>query len=565
MSGAAYDVAVVGSGFGGSVTALRLAEKGYSVVVLEAGRRFEPQDFPRTSWDVRNFLWAPRLGCKGIQRIHVLRDVVVLAGAGVGGGSLNYANTLYEPLEEFFDDPQWAGLADWRSELAPYYDQAKRMLGAVVNPTMTPSDEAMRTVAEQMGVGDTFRLTPVGVYFGEPGVTVDDPFFGGAGPMRTGCREVGACMTGCPHGAKNTLPTNYLYLAEQLGVRVVPETTVTALRPLAAGGFAVDTRRTSMVGGLRRTFAVDQVVVAAGTYGTLRLLLQMRDEGVLPRLSRRLGQRVRTNSEALVGATSRDSGHDFTRGVAITSSFHPDDHTHIEPVRYGRGSNLMGLLATVRPRGERPRLGDWVRELVTRPGRVARAFDVRRWSERTVIVLAMQSLDNSLTLQRRPRWLGGGLTSRQGHGEPSPSFIPAADETSQRLAELVGGDAGLTWGQLVDAPMTAHFLGGAPMGHTADDGVIDAYHRVHGHPGLHVVDGSAVSANLGVNPSLTITALAERAMAFWPNRGEPDPRPPMTGSEGSTAPGAGPSVSPVAPRRPAVPASAPGALRLPLA
>jgi cholesterol oxidase len=557
VSGAGYDVAVVGSGFGGSVTALRLAEKGYSVVVLEAGRRFGPQDYPRTSWDVRNFVWAPRLGCKGIQRIHVLPDVVVLAGAGVGGGSLNYANTLYEPLDDFYADPQWAGLADWRTELAPYYDQAKRMLGAVVNPAVTPSDEVMRTVAEQMGVGDTFRLTPVGVYFGEPGVTVADPFFGGAGPARTGCRQVGECMTGCRHGAKNTLTTNYLHLAEQLGVRVAAETTVTAVRPLNGGGYAVDTRRTSVAGGVRRTFAVDHVVVAAGTYGTMQLLIRMRDEGVLPRLSPRLGELVRTNSEALVGATARDPGHDFTRGVAITSSFHPDEHTHIEPVRYGRGSNLMGLLATVRPRGERPTVGGWVRELVTRPARVARGVDVRRWSERTVIVLAMQSLDNSLTLRRRPRWLGGGLTSRQGHGEPSPTFIPAADETARRLAEIVDGEPGLSWGQLVDAPMTAHFLGGAPMGRSADDGVIDVFHRVHGHPGLHVVDGSAVSANLGVNPSLTITALAERAMAWWPNRGEPDPRPPL--SADASAEGTGP----VAPLRPAVPPGAPGALRLP--
>ncbi len=556
MSGALYDVVVIGSGFGGSVAALRLAEKGYRVAVVEAGRRFGDDDFPKTSWDIRNFLWAPALGCKGIQRIHLLRNVVVLAGAGVGGGSLNYANTLYEPLEDFYQDPQWRHITDWREELAPFYDQAKRMLGATVNPTMTPSDEVMAEVAEQMGVADTFHRTPVAVYFGRPRVTVDDPFFGGSGPRRTGCEECGSCMTGCRHGAKNTLDTNYLHLAERLGARIFAETTATSVRTLPEGGYAVDTRRSGGLGRVgRRTFTADQVVVAAGTYNTLRLLLTMKANGSLPLLSEHLGVLSRTNSEALVGAVSQRDDVDFTRGVAITSSFHPDPRTHVEPVRYGRGSNAMALLSSFRPDGDEPTLRDWVREALRAPGRLGRALDIRGWSERSIIVLAMQSADNSLTVSMRRGPFGRWMTSRQGHGDPNPTSLPQADEVASRAAALIGGEAHVAFGSLVGAPMTAHFIGGCVMGETGDDGVVDPWLRVHGYPGLHVVDGAAVSANLGVNPALTITAQAERAMALWPNKGEPDPRP----SPGS----AYRRVEPVRPVRPAVPEFAPGALRLP--
>ena len=360
-----YDVLVIGSGFGGSVTALRLTEKGYRVGVLEAGRRFEDADYPRTSWDARRFLWAPKLGCKGIQRIHLLRNVIILAGAGVGGGSLVYANTLYEPGDAFYHDRQWAHITDWRAELAPYYDQAERMLGVVRNPTMTPSDEVVKQVAEQMGVGHTFRLAPVGVFFGrdgrkEPGVEADDPFFGGAGPRRRGCLEVGECMTGCRHNAKNTLVKNYLYLAERAGAAVYPETTAVTVRPLDHDGYAVDTVRTGAwrAGRTARTFTAEQVVFAAGTWGTQQLLHRMKAAGSLPEISARLGVLTRTNSEALGGAltTMRNrKKHDFTRGVAITSSIHPDEHTHIEPVRYGKGSNAMGLLSTRDDRRRRAR------------------------------------------------------------------------------------------------------------------------------------------------------------------------------------------------------------------
>jgi len=555
-----YDVLVVGSGFGGSVTALRLTEKGYRVGVLEAGRRFRDDEFARTSWRLRKFVWAPRLGLYGIQRIHVLPDSVILCGAGVGGGSLVYANALYVPPREFFDDPQWAGVTDWWSELEPYYDQAARMLGITQVPRPTPLDHVFSDVAREMGVGDTFHLSPVGVHFGEgPGVATPDPFFGGVGPARTGCTECGGCMTGCRVGAKNTMPKNYLGLAEAAGAVVHPLTTVRAIRPRRGGGYVVETVSTGPVGA-RRVFTADQVVVAAGTYNTQKLLHRMKDDGHLPRLSHRLGKVSRTNSESLVGAVAPRVGQDYTQGVAITSSFRPNRRTTVEPVRYGRGSNLMGLLGTPLTDGEEgiPRWKVWARTVAQDPKAAVRATWVRRWSERSAIALVMQSVDNSLTVSGRRGRLGRwSLTSRQGDGDPNPTWIPAGNEAARRIATRIGGAPLGQVGDIIDAPMTAHFVGGACIGSDADHGVLDAYHRVFGHEGLHVVDGAAVSANLGVNPSLTITAQAERAMSLWPNKGEADPRPPL-GSPYAR-------IAPTAPRYPVVPPHAPGALRLPKA
>ena len=381
-----YDVLVIGSGFGGSVAALRLTEKGYRVGVLEAGRRFEDADYPRTSWDARRFFWAPKLGCLGIQRIHLLRNVIILAGAGVGGGSLVYANTLYKPKDAFYHDRQWAHITDWQAELAPYYDQAERMLGVVRNPTMTPSDEVLKQVAEEMGIGHTFGMAPVGVFFGrdgrkEPGVEAGDPFFGGVGPSRRGCLETGECMTGCRHNAKNTLVKNYLYLAERAGATVHPETTAVAVRPLGTAGYAVDTVRTGAwrAGRTARTFTAGHVVFAAGTWGTQQLLHRMKAQGWLPGISARLGVLTRTNSEALGAAltTMRNrKKHDFTRGVAITSSIHPDEHTHIEPVRYGKGSNVMALLTTPMTDGggRLPRGVKWLAHVARHPGQLTSLY-----------------------------------------------------------------------------------------------------------------------------------------------------------------------------------------------
>ncbi len=452
-----FDVAVVGSGFGGSIAALRLAEKGYGVAVLEAGRRFAPEDFARTSWNLRRFLYAPRLGCHGIQRITLLRDVVVLSGAGVGGGSLVYANVLYEPPVSVWDDPEWGG------ELKPHYETVRRMLGAAEVPFEGPADRVLRAVAERMGKGETYRPTTVAVDFDT-------------------CVRCGGCMVGCRYGAKNTLDRTYLRDAERLGAQVFPEHEVTRLRR-DGGGWIVETRR--------ELFGAGQVVLAAGTLGTLELLLRSGLGG------EQVGDRVRTNAEALTGASLRRATEDFSRGVAIGSSFEPEPGTQIQAVRYPRGSNAMGLLGRSLP-------GEGAASLL-------RSLSVRRWAERTVILLTMQARDVALQV----RWTGRRLTTQQ---VDNPHRLPVAERAARIAAELIGGEPG---GPLLPRAMTAHVLGGCRVGE-----VVDRWHRMRSEPGLHVVDGSAVNANLGVNPSLTIAAQAERALAHWPRKGEPDARPP---------------------------------------
>ena len=556
MNGFDYDVIVIGSGFGGSVSALRLTEKGYRVGVLEAGRRWRSEDFPKTNWRLRDSIWAPKLGLTGTQRISLLGKVTLFSAAGVGGGSLIYGNTLYEPLDNFWTDPHWAHITDWRSELAPYYDQAKRMLGVEANPRRTPADDVLLEVAADLGVEDTFHHTNVGVYFGEPGVEVDDPYFGGAGPRRTGCIHCAGCFVGCPHNAKNSTPTNYLYLAEQAGATVHPLTTVTDVKPMPGGGYAISTVRSDR--WLRKTprrFTAEQVVFSAAALGTQKLLHKLKDGGSLPNISDRLGELSRTNSEAVLSMTSRNR-HDFAQGVAITSSIHPEPNTHIEVCRYGKGQNALFPLTAPLVDGGNLRFLRFLLICLTHPVRYLRSLRVHRASERTVILLVMQSLDNSLTSFGKRGLLGFRLKTKQGEGEPNPDWIPLAHDVARRYAKKIDGDALGMYADAFNIPSTAHYIGGCVMGLTPDEGVIDPYQRLYGHAGLHVVDGSAVSANLGVNPSLTITAQAERAMAFWPNRGEADARPEL---------GAGyQRIAPVQPKNPTVPEAAPGALRLPV-
>ena len=554
MSEFDYDVLVIGSGFGGSVSALRLAEKGYRVGVLESGRRWEAKDFTGTNWNLRKSIWMPRLGLTGPQRISLLGKCALFSAAGVGGGSLIYGNTLYEPLDEFFTDPAWAHIADWKSELAPYYNQAKRMLGVTQNPRTTAADEILLDVARELGVENTYHRTDVGVFFneGKEGVEVDDPFFGGAGPRRAGCLHCARCMTGCPSNAKNTTTRNYLYLAEQLGVEVHPLTTVTEVRPLPSGGYALETRRSD--GKLRRhkrTFTAEQVVFAAAARGTQALLHKMKNSGALADLSPRLGELSRSNSEAILAVSSRDR-RDFAEGVAITSSIHPDAQTHIEVVRYGKGQNAMFGLMTPIVDGGKWRVARYLLAILLHPLVFLRSLSQYRAADRSVIMLVMQSLDNSLT----SFYSRGRLRTRQGTGEPNPSWIPVGHEVTRKFAERVNGDSKSLLMDVFNVPSTAHYIGGAVIGESRETGVIDPYQRVFGYPGLHVADGSAITANLGVNPSLTITAQAERAMSFWPNRGEHDARPKLGEAYRR--------IEPVAPRNPAVPEFAPGALRLTL-
>jgi cholesterol oxidase len=552
-----FDIIVIGSGFGGSVSALRLTEKGYRVGVIEAGRRFADKDFPKTSWRLSRFLYAPRLGLRGIQRIHALPDVLVLAGAGVGGGSLVYANTLYIPPDTYFNDKQWAHITDWKSELLPWYDQASRMLGVADNPYFSPSDKAMQDAAIEMGVGHTFRMAPLGVHFGAgPGTLTPDPYFGGVGPDRNGCMQCGGCMTGCRFNAKNTLPKNYLGLAEKAGAQVFPEHTVTSIEEQRDGSWKIYARGSSSWFGRKRVFTAAQVIVAAGTYNTQKLMHTIKASGTLPNISDSLGRLSRTNSEALTGALMPKSDIDYSQGSAITSSFFPDEHTHIEPVRYGKGSNAMGLLQTLMTDGTdgKTRRRQWLRTLVSHPSQIARILNVRKWSERTVIALVMQNVDSSLRVSPKKSIFGWRLTSQNDSEKPNATFIPAANEVVRRIAEKAGGIPGGNIGDLISAPFTAHFVGGCVIGDSPATGVIDPYHRVWNYPTLHIVDGASVTANLGVNPSLTITAQAERAMSMWPNKGELDSRP-IQGEQYQR-------IQPVTPIDPVVPSHAPAALYL---
>ncbi|MET1062484.1 MAG: FAD-dependent oxidoreductase, partial [Aeromicrobium sp.] len=462
MSEHDYDVLVVGSGFGGSVAALRLTEKGYRVGVMEAGRRFADDELPKSSWHAPRYLWAPWARCFGIMRITLLRDVLIASGTGVGGGSLVYANTLYEPLDAFYRDRQWAHITDWKDELVPHYEQAKKMLGVTTYPGWSPADDRLEALAKDYGVAHTFHPTAVGVLFGDtPGETVPDPFFGGAGPDRKACIDCGACMTGCRHNAKNTLVKNYLHLAEGAGAEVHPMTTVTDVRPRRKGGYEVRTRRTG--NALRRkTYTAEHVIFAGNALSTQTLLHRLRATS-LPKLSARIGELSRTNSEAVLTARSMRKDADYTQGIAITSSFHPDEHTHVEVCRYGHGSSALGLINA--PLVDGGHGGSQLRAVwkAYRALGLRRAIaihDPRRWAEQSIVVLVMQTLDNSITTYVKRGLLGRRMTSKQGVGDPNPSWIPMANRVTRDLAADMEGNAGSSTADLAGIPMTAHFIGG---------------------------------------------------------------------------------------------------------
>jgi cholesterol oxidase len=517
-----YDWIVIGSGFGGSVAALRLAEKGYRVGVLEAGRRFEDDDFPKSAWRFRKFVWFPRAGRRGIMRIYLFKDIAILAGCGVGGGSLVYANTLYAPPREFFEAEEWRMMQDWEAALAPHYEEAKRMLGATEVPFENDTDRLFRELAEDMNV--EYRRPTVGVFFGEPGKTVKDPYFGGEGPDRRGCIRCGACMVGCRYNAKNTLRKNYLWFAEKHGVEILSERHVTDIRPLnedGSEGYEVAAERPgAWIRKKRGTLRTKGVVVSAGAVGSNWLLRSCKEFGSLPNLSDRLGEVVRTNSEALLAVTSSKDRYDFHRSVAISSSIYPDEVTHIENVTYGEAGDAMGLLFTALTEGgtRLTRPLKWASHVGRHPIRFVRLLWKRGWAKRTVILLVMQTLNNSMRFKSirigRRKLI---LQTQQDPDNPNPTWIPAANEAAERLAEKVDGIPQSNLPEaLLNTPATAHILGGAVIAPDKEHGVVDLRQRAFGYENLLVCDGSVIPANPGVNPSLTITALAEHAMTFVP-------------------------------------------------
>ncbi len=517
-----WDYLIVGSGFGGSVSALRLVEKGYRVLVLEKGRRLRAEDFPRTNWNLRRWMWRPALGMRGIFKMTFLRHVTVLSGVGVGGGSLCYANTLPTPKDDFFAAASWGKLAPWKRELQPHYATARKMLGSARNPNVTEPDRVFAEIAREMGRPEAHGPTEVSVFFGEPGVTVPDPYFGGEGPERSGCTQCGGCMIGCKHNAKNTLDKNYLYLAEKRGAVVQADTEVTWVQPHEEGGYQVIARQ-----GLRRkktlTYRAHNVIFAGGVMGTVDLLLKLREKPWgLPKLSERVGDYVRTNSEVLMGIVSRRKDVDYSRGIAIGSILHTSENSHCEPVRYPAGSGFFRLMGTPHAPGKNvfERLGRAFAYFVRHPLATFKSWVVRDWAKATIILLYMKTLEGHLrfvrgrgvrTLFRR------GLKSQATEGVKPTASIPEATEIGMKIAEKIDGfPSSMLTETLFGTPTTAHILGGAVMGADEYEGVIDHQHRVFNYPGLYVVDGAAVSANPGVNPSLTICAMAERAMTFIP-------------------------------------------------
>ena len=497
---------------------MRLAQKGYRVAVLESGRRFRSEDYARTNWNLPRYFWAPLLRCFGIQKITLLKGVMVLHGSGVGGGSLVYANTLMRPKPEVFQQGHWPKAIDWNAELDAHYATARRMLGSTPNPTEFEGERVLRSLGEKLGVGHTYKKTEVGVYFGKPGETVADPYFSGAGPERTGCILCGGCMVGCRFGAKNTLDRNYLFFAEKWGARIFPETLATRISRVPEGGYRVETRRsTAWLPSRGPTFRAPKVIVAASVLGTVPLLLRNRDRyRTLPGISQKLGQHVRTNGESLLGATSFDAHRKLSQGIAIGAVIEPDAHTKIETVRYSSGSSLMRLLAVpLTANGTRlTRPLKLIGRLFARFPEFLRLLFVSNWADRSIILLVMQTIEHEMKLR-----LGWGSNLRGDPGpQGPPSYLPIAQRSCEIVASEISGVAQNVIPEVAAGiPATAHILGGCVMGTDASNGVVDSNHEVFGHPGLYVCDGSVISSNLGVNPSLTILALAERFASRFPS------------------------------------------------
>lgn len=520
-----YDYIIIGSGFGGSVSALRLAEKGYKVLVIESGRRYRPQDFPKTNWNLRKWLWAPRLFCYGIQKIHMLKNVLILAGTGLGGGSLVYANTLLVPPDPFFEDPDWSNLEkDWKKELAPFYEKAKEMLGVTTNSHLSAPDDLLKEYGKEIGREKHFYPTEVGVFFGEPGKTVPDPFFDGKGPERRGCTLTGHCMVGCRDGGKNSLDKNYLWLAENLGVDILTEHKVGDVRVTENGDYEIKAKKvTGFLFKRAKKFRTGGVVFSAGALGTNDLLAKCKEKGHLRDLSGTLGKNSRTNSEVMTGFTAGRKADFNPKGVAITSGLFVNDNTHIEVVRYPKGSSAMKFLTTllVDKKGDKSRIWQLFLEKLKHPIKFLSISNPYGWAKRSIVLLVMQTIDNKIELIRKRRWWSPfrKVLTSNNTGKKIPAYIQEANDAARSMAKRVEGipQSAITE-ILFDIPVSAHILGGCVMGESREDGVTDKYHKVFGYKNMYILDGSAIPANLGVNPSLTITAIAERAMSYLPGK-----------------------------------------------
>lgn len=532
-----FDFIVIGSGFGGSVSALRLAEKGYRVAVLEMGRRWEPLRFPRSGWAIHRWFWRPKLGLRGFFNMRFFRHATIFHGCAVGGGSITYAATLLAPPDKVWEAGSWAGLADWKSEMSPHYQTAARILGVTQNRILGPADRLLQRTGEADGSSPTFYPTQVGIFeprdAESPNQTVPDPFFGGEGPARTTCTACGGCMMGCRYGAKNTLDLNYLYLAEKLGVAVLPETKVVNVKPLAdagegSAGYEVSTvKSTAWVRCEPRKFTSRAVVFAASSLGTMELLFRLKENGSLPGISACLGKHVRTNSESIIGARVPGCSQDLSQGVAIGSGIYIDEHTHIEAVRYPNGADILGLLTTFltdgRPGPQRIALwiGNGIRSLLRHPIKTLRLVSPLGWAREATILLCMQPLEGHIEMRWARPWFWPFSKTLVSRGNKIPTYIPQANQFARKFAELSGGTAMSMLPEILfDIPGTAHCIGGCAIAASPDRGVVDDHHRVFGYRNMYICDGSVLAANLGVNPSLTITALTERAMSFIPKAAE---------------------------------------------
>jgi cholesterol oxidase len=516
-----YDYVIIGSGFGGSVSALRLTEKGYKVLVVEKGKKYSPEEFPETNWNLRKWLWLPSLRFFGFFKMTFFRHVGILTGVGVGGGSLVYANTLPRPAREFFNSGNWAGLADWEKELEPYYGIAEKMLGAAVNPKLYDSDNTLKELSVGLGKSHLFQPTNASVFFGEPEKIVPDPYFDGQGPEREGCSFCGGCMTGCRHNAKNSLDKNYLYLAAEMGADILPENRVVSLKPYelpdGSSGYELIFRRTtSFVFAPGKKVKAGGVILAGGVLGTVRLLLDMKRRH-LTGLSDKAGCYIRTNNESLVLVDSRDYSKDFSKGIAIGSIFPPDENSHVEPVRYGSGSGFWKLLAVPLTHGRNTfiRIGKLLYHLIRHPFSWLHIYTTKDFAKQSVILLFMQHLNSTLKLKHGLF----NLRSQISTGDAPTAFMPESKLLAEQVSEIIKGKPFVLITEAVTGiPTTAHILGGAVIGGSASEGVIDINQKVFGYHNMYICDGSAVPANPGVNPSLTITAMAERVMDRIPNK-----------------------------------------------